>query len=341
MSCVSFYQFFVAGSTIPSVSGSTEYTDGFYLQQGTLESLIIQLDVDLGGTAAVGTDLSDLVSKCRVVIDGSPEFDWVSGSVPILANGFMGRFGHFLNSIGGRSFTVPTAGDVEGTAYQCWMAIPLGINLKQSTPRCEVTIGFNDGLLTLGGSASVVTASSSTTYMGKYNSNVQRQTKVISATSHAFAGSNITEQATARIPQLAGNGWTVLGAYIQNDSEADQYSSGAAIRSTGLSQFGLPVDFQRWASGELSNGSAYTLPGTSAIAQTYTASRAGCLFMPLYDMAAGDLTFLIASSAATTRFITPILTRNVGAINEPQSTQTAAVKSNVSRSVIARTEADA
>ena len=334
---VRFYNFLSNESQSLSVSGDTEFTTGFYLQNGTLEYLILQMDITLttGSAVAVGTGFSDLIKRCRITIDGDPLFDWVSGSDSSNANSYMPRFSHFLSSIGGQAFSVPQAAtDLTGTAF---VAIPLGVNLTGNTPRCELTLGYQDARNTCGSATTACTNSLSV--LGKFNSATEKQTRVISATSHTFAGSDATEQTVARVPQL-GQGYTVLGCYIQNSTEADGYSSGNSIRNTALSQFALSYRFQTWANGELMHGNMDSDPASDSVAQIYTAERAGCLFMPLYSLEPQDLTFIITSNSASTRYFTPVLTRSIAGLDKDIPRQTAPAPASTVRSVIQRTEAN-
>jgi hypothetical protein len=331
---VRYYQF-ISNESQALAQADTEFTTGFYLQNGTLEYMILQFDLTMTGTTAIGTGFSDLVKRARITIDGDPVFDWVSGSDSSLGNSYMPRFSHFLNSIGGQSFTVPSA--ATATTGEAFIAIPLGINLTSSTPRCELTLAYQDYRNTVGGSATGCTNSLSV--LGKFNSATEKQTRVISATSHAFSGSDITEQVVARVPEL-GQGYTVLGCYIQNNAESDGYSTGGAIRNTALSQFALSYRFQTWANGELMNGNMYSDPASNEVAQIYTAERAGALFVPLYSLEPQDLTFIITSNSASTRFFTPVLTRSIGGVDKDIPRQTAAAPASTVRSVIQRTEAN-
>ena len=332
---VRYYNFLSNESQTLSVSGDTESTTGFYLQNGTLEYLILEMNIALTGTAAVGTGYSDLIRSCRITIDGDPLFDWVSGSDSTLANSYMPRFSHFLNSIGGQAFSVPQA--PTDTSGQAFVAIPLGVVLSGNTPRCELTIGYQDARNTCG--ASVTACVNTLSILGKFNSATEKQTRVISPTSHSFAGSDATEQVVARVPQM-GQGYTVLGAYIQNSAESDGYSSGNSIRNTALSQFALSYRFQTWANGELMNGNMYSDPGSNEVAQIYTAERAGALFMPLYSLEPQDLTFIISSNSATTRYFSPVLTRSISGTDKDIPRQTARAPASTVRSVIQRTEAN-
>lgn len=331
---VNYYQLNKSTSNIPAVSGDTEYIDGFYGVNGTLEYLICEMDLTCGGTVDMGTDLSALVKSAKVTINGDIIFDWISGSAPGAGSTIAGRFGYFLNAIGGRSLTVPQV--AAGTSPKAYMAIPVGYVLDTPTPRFEITMQYYDANLVLGSSATIT--SGSVTWWARFNTATQRSTRVISATSYAFAGSNIQEQVVVRVPKTTMNGATILGCLIQNDSEADEYSDDG-IRQLALSQFSMDTDLHRWASNELDNGVVAAIPGTSTSSQSYADKRAGALFVPLYDLEAGDLTWIIGSSAATTRFFHPVLTAPLKGVREERPTQTAAAIGNVSKSVIQRSDA--
>lgn len=331
---VTYYQLNKSTSSIPATAGATEYTDGFYGVNGTLEYLIAEIDLTCGGTVDMSTDLSALIKSVKIVINGDILHDWVSGSAPASGSAIAGRYGYFINAIGGRVLTVPQA--ASATTPKAFVAIPLGYVLNQPTPRFEITTQFYDANLVLGGSATI--SSGSVTWWARFNTDTQRSTRVISATSFAFAGSDIQEQVVTRIPKTTMTGATVLGCLIQNDSEADEYSS-SGIRQLALSQFSMDTDFHRWASNELDNGVVAAIAGTSTVSQAYTSQRVGILFVPLYGLEAGDLTWIIASSAATTRFFHSVLTAPLKGVVEKRPTQTASAAGNVQKTVIARSDA--
>jgi hypothetical protein len=139
------------------------------------------------------------------------------------------------------------------------------------------------------------------------------------------------------------SGATVLGCLIQNDSEADEYSSTGAIRQLALSQFSQSVSFHRWASNELDNGVVAVAPASgdadASFAQALASRRVGILFVPLYGLAAGDLTWIISSSASTTRFFHPVLTAPLQGPRESRPVQTVAARGNVQKTVVDRSEA--
>jgi len=330
---VTYYQLNKSTTSIPSTTGTTSYVDGFYGVSGTLEYLIMEIDLTLSGTRDITTDMSALISQMKIVIDGDIVHDWISASAPEAGSIIAGRYGYFVNAIGGRSLTVPHA-NTHGSA-KAFIAIPVGYVLG-GNPRFELSVDFYDANLVLG--ASAVIDSGSVTWWARFNTNTQRSTRVISATSQVFAGSNIQEQVVVRVPQTTMNNASVLGCLIQNDSEADEFGTNG-IRQLALSQFSMPIDLHRWASDELDRGVVFAQPATSALTQSTESKRAGALFVPLYGLKAADLTWIIGSSAATTRFFHPVLTAPLRGVKEERPTQSAPAIGNVQKTVVNRTEA--
>ncbi len=331
---VTYYQLNKSTTSIPAAGSSTSYVDGFYGVNGTLEYLICEIDLLMAGTVARTTDLSALLKSVKIVINGDIVHDWISGSVPEQDSTIAGRYGYFVNAIGGRSLTVPSA--AAHTKPKAYIAIPVGYVLNTPTPRFEMSIDFYDANLIFGTSATLT--SGSVTWWARFNNNTERSTRVISATSFAFAGSDIDEQVVVRVPKTTMNGATVLGCLIQNDSEADEYSS-SGIRQLALSQFSMDIDLHRWASDELDRGVVFSAPGTSTKTQSTESKRAGALFVPLYGLQANDLTWIIGSNASTTRFFHPVLTAPMQGPREVRPVQTAAAIGNVQRTVVERSEA--
>ncbi len=332
---VTYYQLDKSTTNIPSVSGATSYVDGFYGVNGTLEYLIAEYKLELSGTVDASTDLTALIKSAKIVINGDIIHDWISGSAPATGSTIAGRYGYFINAIGGRSLTVPHS--ASHTSLTAYVAIPVGYVLNTPTPRFEISMDYYDASLTLGGSA--VIDSGSVTWWARFNTACERSTRVISATSYSFAGSNVAEQVVVRVPKTTMTGATTLGCLIQNDSEADEFSSGNSIRQLALSQFEMPASMHRWASNELDNGVVASIPGSSSTSQTLADKRAGALFVPLYGLAANDLTWIISSSAATTRFFHPVLTAPLRGPSEERPTQTAVARGNVQKTVVSRSEA--
>lgn len=341
---VTYYQLDSSTSNIPTHDGASgDIINGFYGVDGTLEYLIWRLDLTLAGTAAVTTDISSLVSKFKLVIDGEILYDWVSGFAPASSTTIPGRFGYFLNQIGGRSLQVPMA--TTGTAVDIYMAIPVGIVLS-GTPRFEITCAFYDANLTCGSSVSGVSGTS--TFWARFNPNTQRATRVVSATSFNH-GANLTEQVVVRVPQMAG-GYVLDAVSIQNASDDDDNYGDDGIRALALSQFSMPISLQRWANNELGNGimtinptfgAAAATAGNGETAQTYHTDAPGIINIPLYGLRAGDLTMMVSNGAdADTRLYHPVLTAPMQGVQADYPTQTAAVVGNTQKSILARTESD-
>ena len=334
---VTYYQLDKSTTSIPTTTGTSSYVDGFYGVNGTLEYLIAEVNLTLSGTVDVTTDLSALIKSAKIVINGDIIHDWISGSAPAASSAIAGRYGYFINAIGGRSLTVPSVADMTGGTVQAFIAIPVGYILNTPTPRFEMSMEYYDANLVLGASATI--DSGSVTWWARFNTATERSTRVISATSYAFAGANVAEQVVVRVPQTTMNGATTMGCLIQNDSEADEYTDGNSIRQLALSQFSMPVSLHRWASNELDNGVVASIPASSTTSQTVADKRVGALFVPLYGLKANDLTWIISSSAATTRFFHPVLTAPLRGPSEERPVQTAVARGNVQKPVVSRSEA--
>ena len=330
---VTYYQLNRSTTSIPSTTGATTYTDGFYGVPGTMEFLIWRLELTLGGTRNITTSAAALISQFKLVVDGDILYDWTSGFAPEVDDESMGNWNYFLNTIGGRSYQVPSVDT--STSVDVYMAIPVGAILSQGTPRFEITYGFYDANLVLGASATVTAGAS--TYWARFNSAAQRQTRVISGTSFQHTA-NQSEQVVVRVPSMPG--YVLDAILIQNDSPADQYGADG-IRVLALSQFSMPVNLHRWASDELGNTLMTVNPtGTTDAesAQVFKTSTPGILRVPLYGLKASDLTMIVSSSATTTRFYHPILTRAIGGVAEKRPMQTVAAPGNPQAAIMAGTE---
>jgi len=331
---VSYYQLNRSTTSIPSTAAASTYTDGFYGVPGTMEFLIWRLEVTAASTVDVTTSMAALVSQFKLVVDGSILYDWSSGFAPDAGSTSTGNWNYFLQSIGGRSFQVPSA-DGAG-AKDVYMAIPVGINLQGvSTPRFEITYGYYDANLVLGASATISAGAS--TFWARFNQATQRSTRVVSSTSFQHTAGQ-TEQVVVRIPQMPG--YVPDSLLIQNDSAADQFGT-SGLRILSLSQFSMPIDLHRWASGELGNRFMTMNPTAttdSESAQTYKNKTPGVLTVPLYGLAAGDLVLMVDSDATTTRFYTPVLTSALGGQKMPVPRQTVMAPGNTQQAMVQPTE---
>jgi hypothetical protein len=330
---VTYYQLNRSTTSIPSTAGTASYTDGFYGVPGTMEFLIWRLELTLGGTVARTTSVASLINQFKLVVDGDILYDWTSGFAPETDSTSMGNWNYFLNTIGGRSYEVPAVNT--GTSVDVYMAIPVGAILSQGTPRFEITYGFYDANLVLGSSATI--SSGASTYWARFNQAAQRQTRVVSGTSFQHTA-NQSEQVVVRVPSMPG--YVLDAVLIQNDSPADQYGADG-IRALALSQFSMPIDLHRWASDELGNTLMVSNPGAGTdaeSAQVFKTSTPGILRVPLYGLKAADLTMIVNSSATTTRFYHPILTRAIGGVAEKRPMQTVAAPGNPQAAIMAGTE---
>ena len=333
---VTYYQLHSSTTSIPAASATAgPFVDGFFGVAGTLEYLIWRLDLtQSGGTAATSTDASSLVSQFKLVINGEILYDWRCGIAPEDNSTEAGRFGYFLNQIGGRSLQVPAG--TGSTSTDIYMAIPVGAVLSGPTPRFEVTVSYYDADLTMN-SGTMTGLTGSSTFWARFNPNCQRSTRVLSATSFSH-GASLSEQVVARVPQMAG-AWTLDSISIQNASANTDNYGDDGVRVLALSQFSMPISMQRWASNELGNGIMTFLPATTATAQSYASSRDGILNIPLYGLAAGDLTMIVENGGtACTRLYHPVMSAPLQGTGAPAPRQTVPAVGNVQKEIVARTE---
>ena len=350
---VTYYQFESNSSDIAAEGATFTVNRGFNGISGTLQSLVMRYTMVTSG-AGYRTDASALFSSLRIVIDGQTYFNYNSGfdgTDLAAASAQPGNLGYFINSIGGRSYQVPTA--IDATTVDYFLEIPIGAVLSgNGVPRFEVTIGFYNcsEWIINGGGGSLTSGTMS--YWGIYNSGTKTTTRVLQSTSFTHAA-NAMEQVVVRVGNVEQlyPGSTVAGVLIQNDSAADEYGSNG-VRPLALSQFGMPVDLHRWANGNLNNEIMAYLPQTAPLAhggstgsfinqQTPFVSTLGQLFVPLYNVAGGDVVLIIDSSAATTRSYSRVLVQNIGGKEMSMARQTltdSQGSANISKSILSRTE---
>tara|TARA_R110002074_G_scaffold101404_1_gene218937 strand:+ start:1091 stop:2119 length:1029 start_codon:yes stop_codon:yes gene_type:complete len=335
---VTYYQLNSSTTNVPATAASGPYVDGFYGVDGTLETLIWRVttvQAPAAGAIAMTTGLDALVSQFKLVINGEILYDWIAGIAPEQGSDQAGRFGYFLNQIGGRVLQVPTA--AASTTCDIYMALPIGIVLS-GTPRFEITYSFYPAPLILGAAlANTTVTSGSSTFWARFNSQTQRSTRVISATSFQH-GANLEQQVVARIPSMAG-GYTLEMVSIQNaTANADNYGV-SGLRILALSQFSMPISLNRWASNDLGNGVMRFDPTVSTVAQSYSTGSDGILNVPLYGLKAGDLTMIVSTAgAACTRLYHPVLSAPLRGVEATAPRQTAVPSPNTQRSIVARTE---
>lgn len=321
---VTFYKVFDTSTYVPTSSGAASYDNGFYInpQQGFLESITIRYSGTLGGSAVKG-DFANIISRLRLVYNGATMFDYQSQSDDGDRVG-SSRLSYLLNTLGGRTYQEPIAAD--GTSLDYYLTIPLGVSVPVGvSTRVELHHSYLDADDYGGGALS----SAKVAVWCRFNSAVAQQTRV--NTAQSFDHSATTQQVTIYGDASAGQ---MAGILIQNDADEDQLNG---IQIIGQSMFEIPKTMLRLQNGDLANMNIGLDPSKSSIAQTPQVKVAGCLFIPLYNLTAGaDAVILVNSSAATTRFYSPIFVRPVGEPHGPPAQQNAAEPNNTTGAVINR-----
>ena len=332
---IQYYQFETNTTDIPATSGSVTRQNGFYgTNLGVMQYFVIRQELTVA-SGDITAPLDSLISQCRIIISGETFIDWNSASAPASDSTLPGRFGYEVNMMGGKVYEVPAAAGA--TSRDIWMFIPVGAVLSGAElPRFEVTLGFYDYNLTGGGSATI--SSGTCTYGAVFNDAPGLNTvKCLSRTSFQHTA-NALESVTVKIPQM-GNGWTTAAVTVQNDSEADEMGA-QGLRFVGMSDWGLPTSLVRQLSGEVANAIEYFAPDLngSTYAQTTRSSRDGSLVYPLFGVKAQSLTFIVDSSATTTRYYQPWVSRPVAQVKEQKPVQTVAVGSTPDSVLASRAE---
>ena len=170
------------------------------------------------GVAGAGfrTDASALFQQLRVIVNGEIYFDFNSGSNGTdLAAPQPGTLGYLINSMGGRSYQVPTAADATTVDY--YLELPMGAIMPAGVPRFEVTTQFYDATewIVNGGAGAAITAGQ-ITYWGIFNNATQVQTRTLASTSYQHAA-NAVENVVCRIGNIEQQfpGSTVAGILVQ------------------------------------------------------------------------------------------------------------------------------
>lgn len=314
---VTYTKFREDSTTFPT-NATQSFSFGENIPSGNLESIIIRNTATVG-TGGILADFGNAFSSLRLTLNGEVLFDFrqaVSGG----SNNNPSCMGYFLNKIGGVATERPS-----DTAKEAYFVIPVGVSVAAGVGRIEVQIDY----------AATAAAASAGSFQlwGRYNDAIQTTTRVVPATS--FVHSDAIEQVVVRIPQNMA-GYTVAGVLVQNDSAADEYGS-QGVRAMSQSQYGLDPDFIRLFSGDMQNGVMYADDDASTTQQTYAYEVKGGLFMPLYNIAGGDLVLQVDSSASTTRTYTPIMVAAFGSKETGTVRQTARVAANTSKAVLDKT----
>ena len=353
---VTYYNFEQNTVDIPSVGAAATFTRGFNGVGGTLQSLLVRMQLTVAG-AGLRTDASALFQQLRVIVNGEIYFDFNGvANVTDLAAPQPGTLGYLINSMGGRSYQVPTAAD--DTSVDYYLELPMGAIMPAGVPRFEITTQFYDATeWIVNGGAGAAIGSGQITYWGIFNSATQVQTRTLASTSYQHAA-NAVENVVCRVGNIEQQfpGATVAGILVQTPltaaGAAQDNLGNQGIRPLVLSQFGLPADLHRWANGDLNNEIMAYLPTVNDIAaagaygnitsQTAFSKTLGTIFIPLYNAAGGDVVLAVNNGAnVVTRTYTPVITAPIGATEISGVRQTKAStggSANTSKSIISMTE---
>lgn len=317
---VSFAQINQTNDTadMPTTSANT-YTVGINSQGGSVEYLVCRFDITFGADPAQA-DFTNLVNSLRVVMNGEVVHDFRAG-VASSASEQAGVYGYFLNSIGGRSYELPSG----STTREGYMGIPIGRVLPAGVNRIEIIV---DWAATETGATPT---SGSLSWWLKFNTGFKTQTTIVPSTS--FTHSAAIEQVVVRVPQNI-NG-VVSAILVQNDSAEDQFGS-QGLRIQALGNYGFEPSLWRWLNGDLLNGIMFKNGSTAH--QTFATAVDGALLLPCFGLAGGDIVLQVDSSAATTRTYTPIITQAVGTREVPDVRQTQTPTSSTAGYIVASTE---
>lgn len=167
----------------------------------------------------------------------------------------------------------------------------------------------------------------------KFNPAYQKTTTVVPSTSFTHAAA--IEQVVVRVPQNVPG--VVSAILVQNDSAEDDLG-GQGIRIQALGAYGMEASMWRWMNGDMLNGIMYADNDLTTVRQEYSFEVAGCMLLPCFGLAGGDIVLQVDSSAATTRTYTPIITAAKGGREAPEVRQTQAAPSNTAKAIVGRTE---
>ena len=303
----------------PTTAANT-YTVGINSQGGAVEYLVCRYDITFGADPCSG-DFTNLIDSLRVIINGEVVHDFRAGYASATSEK-AGKYGYFLNKIGGRSYE-EVGGGVTRTGY---MGIPIGRVLPQGVNRIEIVLGF---------AATAVLAtptSGSLSWWLKFNTGFQKTTTIVPSTSfnHAIG----IEQVVVRVPQNIQG--VVSAILVQNQQAADELGS-QGVRIQALGAYGLEASMWRWLNGDMLNGIMFADP-TQTTHQKFLTEVEGAMLLPCFGLAGGDIVLQVDSSATTTRTYTPIITAPVGAKEVPQVRQTQRVSSSTAGTIVAQTE---
>ena len=337
MAGIQYYNFTQSQTAIPAESSATTHTFGFNTVSGSLEQLILHQTLKItAGTRA--SDQTAYVSALRIVADGEQVFDFRAGFDATTGGANLagaGAMGVLINSIGGRAYTIPS--NDSSTDVESWWSIPVGKNLGMNgtVSRIEITIEYYAyGLAVSSGVLEV---------WGRYNSNATKSVRVLSPQSYIHSASTLEQVNLKTSPNVAG---VIDGIWVQNSVSTSDNIGSQGIRLMSQSQFPMPLSLWRHLNGDVMNGIMYDDPeglATFEDAQSFTAKRTGCLFIPTYGLVVdGDLTlFVDQDGTGTTRTYSLIKVAPFGAGTTQNDRQTVKSSANYQKDILSRAESGA
>jgi hypothetical protein len=302
------------------------WSQGFSLQNGTLEFLTLRYDLTFGATPVAAADLTSIISSLRVIVNGSVMHDFVAGTAAN-TSATASQYSYALNKMGGRAVEVADEGDA--TTRQGYINIPLGVTLNsQGQNRIECIVGWNAT-----GTGATIT-SGSLEWWGRYNSGTVNGQILAASTTYQHSAASI-EQVIVRCPTLLPAGATISGLLVLNDDVQDNIGS-EGIRINSLSNFGIQPDQWRMVNSDLLNGVEFNA-GSTVVENnlTYAQGLAGALLIPVFNLTLGDVTVTVSNGAdATTRRYFPVITYPVGGKQGVEQKQQATVVGSSSRAIL-------
>ena len=266
-------------------------------------------------------DFTNLVNSMRVIINGEVVHDFRAGVTTTNTNEEPAEYAYLLNSIGGRAYELPD-GSTTRTGY---IGIPLGRNYPQGVNRIEIITDWK--------AAAGASTSGTIQWWLKTNPSFQKTTTVVPSTS--FNHSASIEQVVVRVPQNVPG---VVSAILVSSANQSDSLGTQGIRIEALSSFGLEASMWRWMNGDLSNGIMFADSQLTPIRQEYDFQVKGCLLIPCFGLAGGDIVLQVDSTEIVTRTYTPIITSANGGKDQPEVRQTQRAPSNTAQAIVSRTE---
>jgi len=303
---------------LPTESANTVNL-GVNAQGGAYEYIVCRFDVTFAADPCAA-DFTNLITAQRIIINGEVVHDYRAGFGGN-ANNQAANYGYMLNAIGGRVYELPDG----TTTREGYIGIPLGRNYPGGVNRIEIVTEW-------AAAAGAVTSGTIQWWL-KFNPAYQKTTTVVPSTSFTHAAA--IEQVVVRVPQNVPG--VVSAILVQNDSAADELG-GQGIRIQALGAYGMEASMWRWMNGDMLNGIMYADNDLTTVRQEYSFEVAGCMLLPCFGLAGGDIVLQVDSSAATTRTYTPIITAAKGGREAPEVRQTQAAPSNTAKAIVGRTE---